>query len=106
MRQFLSRILTSDFFFILGELTCGRTNDLSWINIDALKSSTSVTNKELPTNLEFRPLVVLLGDLYETNKKLLINFEAKIQQNDVSISVEKTPETPRISIIEALMTRS
>ena len=38
----------SDFFFILGKLACGRDFDLSWINIDTLKVSTSVTNKELP----------------------------------------------------------
>ena len=41
-------IITSDFFFILGELTCGRDIDLFWINIDTPKASTSVTNKELP----------------------------------------------------------
>ena len=38
----------SDFFFILGELTCRREIDLSWINIDTVKVSTSVKNKELP----------------------------------------------------------
>ena len=40
------RIFTPDFFFILGELTCRKDIDLSWINIDALTASTS--NKELP----------------------------------------------------------
>ena len=33
-----------------------------------------------------------------------MQYEAKIQQNDISISVEKAPETPHISITEALMT--
>ena len=63
-------------------------------------------NKELPNNLEFTPLVNSLGDFYETNKKLFIQFEAKIQQSDVFISVEKAPENPHIhiSIIEALIT--
>ena len=77
----LSPIFTSDFFFILGDLTCGRDIDyLCWINIDTLKASTSVTNKELlSNNLEFTPLVNFLGDFYETNKKLFIQFEAKIQ---------------------------
>ena len=65
-----------------------------------------MTNKELPNNLEFTPLVNSLGDFYETNKKLFIQFEAKIQQSDVFISVEKAPENPHIhiSIIEALIT--
>ena len=77
-------------FFILGELTCGRDIDfMCWINIDTLKVNTSMTNKKFPSNLEFTPLVNSLGDFYETNKKLLKQFEAKIQQNDVSISVEK-----------------
>ena len=79
-----------NFFFILGEFTCGRHIDyLCSINIDTLKASTSVTNKELPNNLEFTPLVNSLGNFYETNKKLFIQFEAKIQQNDISVSVEK-----------------
>ena len=69
----LSPILTSDFFSILGELTCGRDIDyLCGINIDTLKASTSVTNKELPNKLEFTPLVNSLGDIYETNRKLFI----------------------------------
>ena len=85
----LSLIFTSD-FFILGELTCGRDIDfMCWINIDTLKVSTSATNKKFPDNLEFTTLVNSLGDFYETNKKLFKPFEAKIQQNDVSISVEK-----------------
>ena len=76
----------SDFFFILGELTCGRNTDyLCWINIDTLKVSTSLTNQELPNT----PLVNSQGDFYKTNKKLSIQFEAKIQQNDICISVEK-----------------
>ena len=54
------------------------------------------------------PLVVSLSDLYKTNKKLFIQSEAKTQQNDVSISVEKTldtpPPPPPMSITEALMT--
>ena len=54
-----------------------------------------MTNKELPNNLEFPPLVYSLGDFHETNKKRLIQFEAKILQNDVFISVEKTPENPQ-----------
>ena len=62
---------------------------MCWININTLKATTSVTNKELPNNLEFTPLVNSLSDFYETNRKLFIKFEAKIQQNDVSISVEK-----------------
>ena len=45
MGQFLLRILMSDFFIILGELTCRRAIDLSWINIDTLKPTTSVTKK-------------------------------------------------------------
>ena len=51
-----------------------------------------MTNKELPNNLEFTLLVNSLGDFYETNIKLFIQFEAKIQENDVSIYVEKSPE--------------
>ena len=79
-----------NFFFILGEFTCGRHIDyLCSINIDTLKASTSVTNKELPNNLEFTPLVNSLDNFYETNKKLFIQFEEKIQQNDTSVSVEK-----------------
>ena len=102
----LSSIFPSDFFFILGELTCGRDIDyLCWINIDTLKANTTVTNKELPNKLEFTPLVNSLGDFYETNKRLFIQFEAKIQQSDVSISVEnKLLRNPSISITEALMT--
>ena len=48
-----------------------------------------MTNKKFPNNLEFTTLVNSPGDFYETNKKLFKPFEAKIQQNDVSISVEK-----------------
>ena len=78
------------FLFILGELTWGRDIDyMRWINIDSLKATTSVTKKELPNNLEFIPLVNFLGNFYETNKKLFMQFEAKIQKNDVSVSVEK-----------------
>ena len=54
--------LTPDFFFILGELLCGRDIDLTSINIDTQKGSTSVANKESPRNLEFMPLVVSLGN--------------------------------------------
>ena len=93
-----------DFFVILGELTCVSDIDLSWIDIDILKARTSVTNTKLPNN--FTPLFVSLGDLYKTNRKLFIQIEAKIQQNDVFISVEKTPESPSISFTEALMTSS
>ena len=64
---------------------------MRWINIDTLKATTSVTKKELPNNLEFIPLVNFLGNFYETNKKLFMQFEAKIQKNDVSVSVEKKP---------------
>ena len=78
--------------------------DLSWINTDTLKSSIPVTNKELPNSL--LPLVVSLWNLFETNKELFIQFEAKIKQNDVSITEEKALETPYISITEALMARS
>ena len=47
----LSPVFTSDFFFILGELTRGRDiGYLCWINIDTLNASTSVANKELPNN--------------------------------------------------------
>ena len=77
---------------------------MSWIDIDILKARTSVTNTKLPNN--FTPLFVSLGDLYKTNRKLFIQIEAKIQQNDVFISVEKTPESPSISFTEALMTSS
>ena len=35
-----------------------------------------------------------------------MQFEAKIEQNDVSVTVEKALETPCISITEALMTSS
>ena len=94
------------FVFILGELTCERDLDLSWININTLKASNSITNKELPNNLAFTPHIVSLGDLYKTNKKLFIHFEAEIQQNEVSFFVGKTPEIPDISITEALMTSS
>ena len=73
---------------------CGRDIDLTSINTDTQKGSTSVANKESPRNLEFMPLVVSLSDLYKTNKKLFIQSEAKTQQNDISISVEKTLETP------------
>ena len=52
------------------------------------------------------PLVVSLCNLSETNKKLFIQFEAKIEQNDVSVTVEKALETPCISITEALMASS
>ena len=62
---------------------------MCWIKINTLKATTSVTNKELPNNLEFTPLVNSQSDFYETHRKLFIKFEAKIQQNDVSISVEK-----------------
>ena len=87
----MSPIFTPDFFFILGELTCRRDiGCMCWINIDTLKVSASVTNEELPNNLEFTPLSNSLGNFYENNKKLFIQFEAKIQQNDVSVSVEKS----------------
>ena len=62
----MSPTFTSDlffFFFILGELTCGMDIDyLSWINITTLKASTSMTNKELPNNIEFMPIVKSVGD--------------------------------------------
>ena len=84
-------ILASDFFFILGELTCGRDiNYLCWINIDTIKTSTSVTNKVLPNNLEFAPLVNSLGNFSETNKKLFIQCEENIMQKSVSISAENS----------------
>ena len=104
----LRPIFTSDFFFFLGELTCRRDIPyLCWININTLKVSTSVTNKELQNNLEFMPLVNSLGNFYETNKKLFIQFEAKIQQNYVSISVEKNSwEPPVFPSLETLMTSS
>ena len=35
-----------------------------------------------------------------------MQFEVKIEQNDVSVTVEKAPETPYISITEALMASS
>ena len=78
--------------------------DLSWINTDTLKSSIPVPNKELPNSLLL--LAVSLWNLFETNKELFIQFEAKIEQNDVSFTAEKALESPYISITEALMARS
>ena len=40
------------------------------------------------------PFFDSLGDLHETNRKLFIQIEAKIQQNDVFISVEKNSWEP------------
>lgn len=92
--HYSNSIFMSDFFVILGELTCVRGIDLSWIDIDTLKARTSVTNTELPNNLEFMPLFVSIGNLYETNRKLFIQIEAKTQQNGVFISVVKLLKAP------------
>ena len=96
----------SDFFFILGELTCRRDIDyLCWINIDTLKASTSVTNKDY--QIEFTLLVNSLANFYETNKKLFIQFAAKIQLKQFFYYCrKKLLRTPNISITEALMTSS
>ena len=91
----LRPIFTSDFFFILGELTCGRgINYLCWINIDTLKVGTSVTNKELPFNLEFRPRVNSLGDFYETNKKRSYNLKQNSSKTIFLFLLKKTSENP------------
>ena len=63
--------------------------DLSWVDVNMVKKSTSVTIKEVPTSLECMSMIASMSDLYETRKKISIKFEVKIQQPGVSNSDEK-----------------
>ena len=63
--------------------------DLSWVDVNIVKKSTSVTIKEVPTSLECMSMIASMSDLYETRKKISIKFEVKIQQPGVSNSDEK-----------------
>ena len=63
--------------------------DLSWVDVNMVKKSTSITIKEVPTSLECMSMIASMSDLYETRKKISIKFEVKIQQPGVSNSDEK-----------------
>lgn len=63
--------------------------DLSWVDVNMVKKSTSVTIKEVPTSLECMSMIASMSDLYETRRKISVKFEVKIQQPGVSNSDEK-----------------
>ena len=99
-----SRLFLLLCFFQPGGLKCERDMDLSWVDVDTEKASTFITDIKLSTNLEFTPMLVSMSDLYETNKKLFIQFERKIQHPCVFLSDQKIPDAPHMSITEAFMT--
>lgn len=78
--------------------------DLSWVDVDTMKVSTFITDIKVFTNLEFTPMLLSMRDLYETNKKLFIQFEQKIQHPCVFLSDQKIPDAPHMSTTEAFMT--
>ena len=74
---------------VLAMKSSGWDVDLSWVDVNMVKKSTSVTIKEVPTSLECMSMIASMSDLYETRKKISIKFEVKIQQPGVSNSDEK-----------------
>ena len=68
-------------FCILGELSCGRTIDLTWANPETCRASSSITKAELPKvdDLLPTPMSATVEDLYEINRKIFIQFELEEQ---------------------------
>ena len=102
-------IIFSSLFSYLGDLSCGRETELSWVKINTLRVSVAVV-KDMPKPDDWmaRELTNNVCDFVETNKKIFLQYEA---ESALSIPVKESSESavvilpPLRSITNILMNR-
>ena len=94
----------------LGDLSCGRSVDLSLYDVKNALASSTVTKSEQPCINEMQPtpLEITIDNLQETNKKIFVMFTLSKQKNNSVEPIEQSvpdpvPDVPIRSVFDILM---
>ena len=81
---------------VLGDLSCGRSVDLSLYDVENALASSFVTKSEQPciNEMEPTPLEITIDDLQKTNKKIFVIFTLSKQKNNSVEPLEQSAPDP------------
>ena len=95
---------------VLGDLSCGRSVDLSLYDVENALASSFVIKSEQPCINEMQPtlLEITIDELQETNKKIFVMFTLSKQKSNSVEPLEQSvpdpvPDGPIRSVFDILM---